>query len=55
MVQEFADLSLTDTFGKSKEGADLNPKDLLASEMFELKNLWFVYNKKINQILMILP
>ena len=28
---------------------------MLASELFELKNLWFVYNKKINQLLMILP
>ena len=30
-------------------------KDLLASELFELKNLWFAYNKKINTLLMILP
>ena len=29
--------------------------DLLMSELFELKNLWFVYNKKINTILSILP
>ncbi len=28
---------------------------MLASELFELKNLWFVYNKKINGLLMILP
>ena len=34
---------------------ELDQKDLLASELFELKNLWFVYNKKINQLLMILP
>ena len=25
------------------------------SELFELKNLWFVYNKKINSVLAILP
>jgi hypothetical protein len=25
------------------------------SEVYELKNLWFVYNKKINTILSILP
>lgn len=25
------------------------------SELFELKNLWFVYNKKINSVLSILP
>ena len=30
-------------------------KDLLMSEVYELKNLWFVYNKKINTILSILP
>ena len=28
---------------------------MLMSELFELKNLWFVYNKKINSILAILP
>ena len=30
-------------------------KDLLMSELFELKNLWFFYNKKINSLLTILP
>lgn len=30
-------------------------KDLLMSELFELKNLWFMYNKKINSLLVILP
>ena len=55
MCTSYEDLSLTETFGKSKEGADIDPKDLLASELFELKNLWFVYNKKINQLLMVLP
>ncbi len=25
------------------------------SELFELKNLWFVFNKKINSVLAILP
>ena len=48
MAQEFSDLSFDHTFGKSKEGADLNPEDMLAAELYELKNLWFVYNKKIN-------
>jgi hypothetical protein len=48
MAQEFQDMTFEETFGKSKEGVDPNPKDLLASELFELKNLWFVYNKKIN-------
>lgn len=54
-AQEFTDYSFDDTFGKSQEGADLNPEDLLAAELYELKNLWFVYNKKINQLLHILP
>lgn len=54
-AQEFTDLTLNQTFGKSEEGADLNPKDLLSSELFELKQLWFIYNKKINQLLMVLP
>jgi hypothetical protein len=36
-AQEFTDLTLNQTFGKSEEGADLNPKDLLSSELFELK------------------
>jgi len=44
----FEDTDLEITFGKSKEGAEVNPKDLLTSELFELKNLWFTYNKKIN-------
>jgi hypothetical protein len=30
-------------------------KDLLMSEIFELKNLWFVFNKKMNSVLSILP
>ena len=30
-------------------------RDLLMSELYELKNLWFVYNKKINSVLSILP
>ena len=30
-------------------------KDLLQSEVFELKNTWFLYNKKINSVLVILP
>ena len=37
------------------DGLQINKKDLLASELFELKNLWLTYNKKMNQLLMILP
>ena len=51
------DVSLSEAFGTedNKSGMELNQKDLLASELFELKNLWFTYNKKINSLLMILP
>ena len=57
MVTEVDDVTLGEAFGteNNKSGLELNQKDLLASELFELKNLWFVYNKKINQLLMILP
>lgn len=41
--------------GKVNKVADEKYKDLLMSELFELKNLWFQYNKKINSILTILP
>lgn len=30
-------------------------RDLLNSELYELKNIWFLYNKKINSVLSILP
>lgn len=57
MVVPVEDVTLDEAFGtgKNKSGLELNQKDLLASELFELKNLWFTYNKKINQLLMILP
>ena len=55
MAEPFEDTPLDQTFKMSGDGVDLNQKDLLASELFELKNLWFLYNKKINQLLMILP
>lgn len=34
---------------------DSKYKDLLMSELFELKNLWFTFTKKINSMLSILP
>lgn len=37
------------------EETDQRYKDLLMSEVFELKNTWFLYNKKINSVLVILP
>ena len=51
----YVDTSLDEAFKTGRSGVELNQKDLLASELFELKNLWFIYNKKINQLLMILP
>lgn len=59
-AEPFEDLALNETFGtpigKDKSSDfKLHQKDLLSSELFELKNLWFQYNKKINQLLMILP
>jgi len=40
---------------KDPQENDQRYKDLLMSEIFELKNTWFLYNKKINSILVILP
>lgn len=36
---------------------ELDPKykDLLMSELYELKNIWFMFNKKINSMLVVLP
>jgi hypothetical protein len=58
MAQEFEDLPLTSTFNdpsKPTEGVKLSSKDLLQSDLYELKNLWVTYNRKINSLLMILP
>lgn len=40
---------------KDPQENDQRYKDLLSSEVFELKNIWFLYNKKINSVLVILP
>lgn len=42
---------------KSSNSTEIDPKykDLLMSELFELKNLWFMFQKKINSMLTILP
>lgn len=40
---------------KDEEEKDHRYRDLLQSEVFELKNTWFLYNKKINSVLVILP
>jgi hypothetical protein len=57
MAEPFEDTPITESFGMdtSQTGASLSSNDLIASEMFELKNLWHFYNKRINQLLMILP
>jgi len=40
---------------KDPKENDQRYRDLLMSEVFELKNTWFMYNKKINSVLVILP
>ena len=40
---------------RDSEESDQRHRDLLTSEVFELKNTWFMYNKKINSVLVILP
>lgn len=48
-----------DTMGPQpmKKEKEIDPKfkDLLMSELYELKNIWFMFNKKINSMLVILP
>lgn len=53
-AEEYEDLK--PTVGKGKDGISQDKlKDLLNSELYELKNIWFTYNKKINSVLAILP
>lgn len=40
---------------KTDDSSNTKVQDLLQSEVFELKNIWFLYNKKINSVLVILP
>lgn len=53
-AEEYEDMMSTVTNGKEPISQD-KVKDLLTSELYELKNIWFVYNKKINSVLSILP
>jgi hypothetical protein len=53
MAEEYEDTLIGEKIVKGK--SDDKHRDLLMSELFELKNLWFVYNKKINSVLAILP
>lgn len=55
MTSLYTDTPLEESFNVGEMSTEIKQKDLLSSELFELKNLWFVYNKKINQLLMILP
>jgi hypothetical protein len=43
------------TDSEASERAKVQHQDLIQSELFELKNLWFTYNKKINSLVAILP
>jgi hypothetical protein len=54
LAEDFEDVM---TAGGPLSGANSEDKtkDLLMSELFELKNLWFVFNKKMNSVLTILP
>lgn len=54
VAEEYED-DLLHPSAKSGNEIDSKHKDLLMSEIYELKNLWFVYNKKINSYLVILP
>jgi hypothetical protein len=53
VVEEYSDESQLS--GIENGGIESKYKDLLMSELFELKNMWYLYNKKINSLLVILP
>jgi hypothetical protein len=53
MATEYEDKPQTAAGGKPLSSEKF--KDLLNSELYELKNLWYQYNKKINSVLAILP
>jgi hypothetical protein len=42
-------------FTTNKIELESKSKDLLMSELYELKNMWYLYSKKINSLLVILP
>lgn len=52
---DYEDVRPTSGEGKKEAIAQDKFRDLLTSELFELKNIWFLYNKKINSVLSILP
>ena len=55
LAEDYEDGKMGNAEGKNPEIEGEKYRDLVMSEVFELKNLWFVYNKKINSILSILP
>lgn len=57
LAEPLEDIPIKESFGigKSKSGSSLSEDDIITSELFELKNLWHMYNKRINQLQMILP
>lgn len=54
IAEEYEDAMTATVLSKDRE-IDPKYKDLLMSELYELKNIWFMYNKKINSMLVILP
>ena len=54
LAEDFED-TMTAGGPLSSANSEDKTKDLLMSELFELKNLWFVFNKKMNSVLTILP
>ena len=54
IAEDYEDTMLPTVISKNSE-IDPKYKDLLMSELYELKNIWFMFNKKINSMLVILP
>jgi hypothetical protein len=53
MAEEYEDQLMA----QPQQNTEIDPKykDLLLSELYELKNIWFMFNKKINSMLVVLP
>ena len=54
VAEDYDDNLIVPHIDKNNE-IDPKYKDLLMSELYELKNIWFLFNKKINSMLVILP
>lgn len=54
IAEDYIDSMTAAVVSKDSE-IDPKYKDLLMSELYELKNIWFMFNKKINSMLVILP